>query len=368
MAPEERVPAGRIGRLKTAALARGEAIRRRVGALDHGLRAWAEYKRHRGDLLAGAVTFFSFLSLFPLILLGVSVAGFVLQSSPDLQSRLFDAVTDNLPGAFGDTVTTAIDSAISSRASVGLIGLVTLLFTGLGWVGNLRAATEGIWGQPPAKRPFVLAKLADLLVLVGLGLAVIVSLGFTVAGSALSTHILDWVGLGDVAGLGVVTRIVGIGLGGIGDVLIFGWLMVRLPRVDVPPRVVLGAAVLAAVGFEGLKLIGTYYIARVTQSPTAGIFGSVIGILVWLNLVARYLLLCVAWAAVDARGKRKAPAARAAEDRREAPEDSGPGPGEGVEPGADLPAVSPAVTAAVLLGAGAAAGAGATVAARRLLR
>jgi membrane protein len=352
------------GGLKAKAAERWARLRERWNWLDHVVRAWGAYKAHHGDLFAAAVTFFSFLSLFPLILLGVSVAGFVLHSRPDLQRRLFNSIADNVPGSFGDTLHDMINSAISSRAGVGVISLVTLFVTGLGWIANLRAAVEGVWGQQPAKRSFLRAKLGDLSLLAGLGLGAILSVGLTVVGSALSSHVLDWLDLDHVAGLSVLTRLIGLALALGGDLIIFGWLLVRLPRADVPFRLGLRAAVLAAVGFEALKLIGTYYIARVTHSPTAGIFGSVIGILVWLNLVSRYLLFCVAWTAtadplrVDHAVVPDVPA--------DGSGPSGPARRSGATPDAEPgERVSPAATAAVLIGAGAAAGAGATLAARR---
>jgi len=62
---------------------------------------------------------------------------------------------------------------------------------------------------------------------------------------------------------------------------------------------VLKGAVFAAVGFGLLKVIGAFYAQRVSHSPTAGLFGNVIGILVWLNLVSRFLLFAAAWTASD---------------------------------------------------------------------
>lgn len=334
--------------------------------LDHLVRSWAAYRTHHGDHFAAAVTFFSFLSLFPLILLAVSIAGFVLGAQPALQQELFDSIAENLPGAFGDTLQESINTAIDARAGVGLIGLGGLLFTGLGWVANLRSAIEGVWGQEPVQRPFVLAKLADLGVLVGLGLGVLASIGVTAVGSTLTSAALDAVGLSDQPGLFVLTKIIGISLALIGDVLIFYWLLVRLPRATVPRAVGLRAALLAAVGFEILKLAGTIFITRATQSATAGIFASVIGILVWVNLVSRFLLFCAAWTATAAGTAPQAADIAPPADEQEIAvamargyPDTAAGPATGA---------SPAATAAALLGTGAVLGAGATIGATRWRR
>lgn len=338
------------------------AARARYRWLDHVLRSWATYKAHHGDHFAAAVTFFSFLSLFPLILLAVSVSGFVLRAHPSLQQDLFDSISSNVPGAFGDTLSESIDQAISARTSVGIVGLAGLVFTGLGWVGNLRASIEGVWGQTPAKRPFLKAKAADLVVLAGLGAGAVLSIGLTAVGATLTSTVLGALGLDGVPGLFLVTTITGIALALTGDVLIFGWLLVRLPQATVPRGVGLRAAILAAIGFEIFKLAGTFFITRATQSATAGIFASVIGILVWINLVSRFLLFCVAWTAM-ASGPLSS-----GQDAPEPVEAGEPIIGELTDAAPSGPGVSPTATAGVLIGTGAALGAGATLAATRWWR
>jgi membrane protein len=54
---------------------------------------------------------------------------------------------------------------------------------------------------------------------------------------------------------------------------------------------------MAAVGFEVLKIAGTYTIAATAQSPTLGPFAGVLAVLVWIQLVTRWTLFCAAWMA-----------------------------------------------------------------------
>jgi membrane protein len=259
-------------------------------------------------------------------------------------------VSSNVPGAFGDTLKSSINAAIDSRAGVGVLALAGVLLIGLGWVSNLRAAINAMWGvEGPPKRNFVQARLANLIVLVGLGLGSVVSIGLTVVGTALTDHVLRAAGLDDVTGMHVLVKVFGIALAVVGDVLIFAWLLVRLPGADLPARVVLRGALLAAVGFEVLKVVGAYYIARVTHSPTVGVFGSVIGLLVWIYLVARFLLYCAAWTATATATERPEPPAEP-EPATEPALTTGPEP----EPPRIL---SPLGVAGSLFGAGAAAGA-----------
>jgi membrane protein len=289
--------AGTVGGLKRRLAARWQALRAGHQWLDHTVRGYGHYKDENGDHLAAAITYFSFLALFPLILLGVSVTAFVLASSPHLQAELLTNVAKQVPGDFGKTLQTGITTAIHQRAAVGLVGLVGVALSGLGWIDNLRTAIDTIWGRKVPKVAFVKRKAADALILAGLGLGIVISLGITAGGTAASHQVLVWLHADGIPGMGTLTAVIASALAIAGSMLIFGWLMIRLPDAPVSRRTAIKASLLAAVGFELLKLVGTYYIARVTRSPAVAVVGPALGILVWINLVSRYLLFCVAWAA-----------------------------------------------------------------------
>jgi membrane protein len=335
---------GIVARVRAGASRRWRQVKERNYWLRHLLAAWERFRANNGGQYAAAITYFSFLALIPLILLAVSVAGFVLANNPEKLTELFDHISSSLPGDVGTTVKDAVNSAIRNRTSVGLVALAGILLTGLGWIGNLRLASNAVWGVQPAKRNAVMTKLVDLVALAGLGIGVLVSIGVTAGGTALAGTVLDAAGI-DFTGAGTLTAVVGITLGVAGDMVIFAWLLIRLPRVSVPFPIVLRGALLAAIGFEVLKLIGTTYIAAVNRSPAAGAFGSVIGILVWLYLVARYLLFCMAWTATAVPPRvSDGPVVQAAD-----------------RPPARRPvSVSPRAVATTLVGMGAALGAAAT--------
>ncbi|MEP6598612.1 MAG: inner membrane protein YhjD [Actinomycetota bacterium] len=321
--------------------------------LEHLVVAYQRFTENNGNQYAAAITYFSFLAIFPLVLLGVAIAGFVLNSHPDLLKDLSDNITASLPGDFGKKLKDSINTAIANRTSVGLVGLLGVLITGLGWIGNLRAAYNAVWGVELPKRNAVKKKLSDLLVLIGLGIGAVVSIGITIVGTALSGRVLSALSLDTVPGAQLLAGVASLAIAIVADVLIFAWLLVKLPATEVRFGMVVRGAILAAVGFEVLKVVGTYYIARVNSSPTAGVFGSVIGILVFIDLVSRYQLFCAAWTAT---GIESVEAPAAALDRGEPPVP------------ADLPTrtpgpqiISPVSVATSLVGAGAALG-GAAVA------
>jgi membrane protein len=288
----------RIGAARGAISSRWSRLRARRPAVRHAAGAWQRLSRTNGNLYAGAITFFSFLALFPLLLLAVSVLGFVLHANPHTQQQLLDKVTTAFPGSAGSTLRGSIKAAIDARASVGVIGLIGVLSTGLGWVGNLRAAIDAVWDRGPVSRNPFTSRLVNLMILGGLGIGSLLSVGLTVVGSAVTEQLLSLFHVQDAAGAAVLLKVSGYVLAVAGDMVIFTWVLIRLPDPDVPRRTGLKAALMASIGFEVLKTLGSYTIAHTADSPTAGPFAGLVAVLVWIQLVARWLLYCVAWTAV----------------------------------------------------------------------
>lgn len=267
--------------------------------LDHLLRAGTAYKERNGDHMAAAVTYFSFLALFPLILVGFAVLGIVLSGNPGLIHDVQEQVKDSAPGGVGEQLSGAMKQASEHWRAVGLIGLLGALYAGLGWIGNLRTAIQEIWEYEVEKEKFLVAKSRDLLALIGLGVAILVSLALTGGGTAGAKYLVNWAHLDDVAGMSAVTTIVGIVIAVLADTIIFFWIFVRLPRSELTMRAVFRGTLFGAIGLEILKVVGSYYIAQVGKSPSAGVFGSVVGLLVFVNLVSRFLLFATAWTATS---------------------------------------------------------------------
>lgn len=313
--------------------------------------SWERLRVTNGNLYAAAITYFSFLALFPLLLLAVSVTGFVLSSHPAALQTLFDKLASNAPGGFGDTLHKSIDAAIKARTSIGIVGLLGVLLSGLGWIGNLRAAIDAVWRKPPPKENPVKQRVVNLLILGALGLALLASLALTALWAAFTHTVLSALGLDGTPGMGTLLGVLGVGVTLAGDAVIFFFVLTRLPRTHVHARTALRAAIMAAVGFEVLKIVGTYTIAASTGSKTAGPFAALLAVLIWIQLVTRWILFCTAWTAVRTASFLVPPPVI---------------PVGGSAVAADSPAaVSPAAVGAGLVGAGVVAGAAVTAYALR---
>jgi membrane protein len=271
------------------------ALRRRYGWFDHLARAGGRYQRTQGDLMAAGVTYFAFLGLFPVLLLAASIFGLFLAGDALLQQELYDAVIEAFPGSLGEELVRQLEDAVGNAGVTGLIGLVGFLYAGLRTVDKLRVGMERIWKGHVDEPEFLRDNLQDLLALLALGGIGLVSLGLTGAVTQETSRVMEWLGLADVRGYGVLTWVVGLALATLVDAGIFLWLLRVVPSISHPLRLLLPGALFGAAGFEVLKLIGGFYLSLISDSVTASAFGGAVGLLVWINLVARFAFFTAAW-------------------------------------------------------------------------
>ena len=236
-----------------------------------------------------AITYFSFLALFPLLLLAVSIARV---RAARASGRAADPVRqDHRPTSRARSARRCSDSiktAINARAGVGIIGLVGVLLTGLGWIGNLRTRDRRGVGAAAAEAEPVKERVGNLAILVGLGLGTArLARAHRACGPRSPTRSCRcWASTASPAW----ARCSGsLGIAGHArrrrrDLLL---VLVRLPRRGrAAPDRRCAARCSAAVGFEMLKIVGTYTVASTANSPTAGPFAGLLAVLIWIQLVA----------------------------------------------------------------------------------
>jgi membrane protein len=281
--------------------------RRKRPWLDHLVRAGESYTERYGNHYAAAITYFSVLSLVPLLMIAFAIAGFVLAGNTALLNEMRDGITDAVPSGLNTLINNVIDGAIKSRSTVGVFGLLAALYSGLGWMSNLRDALTAQWGLENKPKPFLSTMAKDLLALFGLGLALAVSFGLSAVGGGLGSGLLDLVGLEDDAWAVFLLRVSTIVLSLAANWLVFLWVLSRLPRERVSAKSAMRGAVAAALGFEVLKQVFAIYLTSVAASPAGSLFGPIIGLLLFANFVSRFLLFITAWTATARENVLKEP-------------------------------------------------------------
>ena len=293
----------------TDVASRFQQLRDRHGWLDHLVRAGARYSERHGNDYAAAVTYFSVLSLVPITMVAFAAAGFALRARPGAVDRLKDEITGAWTGALGDTLNSVINQAISSATTVGFFGLLVALYSGIGWMTNLRTALSEQWGQVPTPPPIVKRVLFDLAALLGLGLALAVTFAVTGLLSGFAGTVLAFLGLAQRPGAEVLLTLLGVLIGLAANWLIFVWVLARLPRERVALRSAAKAAVLGAVGFEVLKQGMAIYLQTITRTPSGAVFGSTLGLLVFIYYASRFVLFVTAWSATSRENQSREPVA-----------------------------------------------------------
>ncbi|WP_329071329.1 inner membrane protein YhjD [Amycolatopsis sp. NBC_01480] len=280
-------------------------LRRKYQWLDHLIRANDSFNEHYGNHYAAAITYFSVLSVIPILMVAFAVVGKVVGGDQAVIDQITHGINNSVPEGLRGLVKTITDAAISSGSGIGIFGLLLALYSGIGWMANLRDALTAQWGQEKKQQPLVTTTLKDLLSLLGLALALVVSFALTAAGSGVGRLLLQLVGLQDQAWARFLLTAATIVLGLIANTLVFLWVIARLPRERVALRSAVKGAIFAAVGFVILQQVATVYLTSVTKSPSFAIFGPVIGLLVFANLVSRFLLLVTAWTATARENQRR---------------------------------------------------------------
>jgi membrane protein len=288
-------------RLLDAGKARLLRARERRPVVDHAFQALERHNEVAGAQVAASITYYGFLSFFPLLALTFAVVGYLSVIYPDAKDNVTVAIETAFPGLLGTGPGQInIDDIVGARKGAGVIGILGLLYAGLGWVDALRTGLRRIFGTSRRRLPLVRKKTVDALVLIMLGGALLASVAVSSLATDATQAALGHVGLDGSFTASAVLKVVAVLVALLVDMTMLAILFTRLPGADVSWHQVRSGALLGAVGFEGLKLVGTYLIARTTSNPLYATFGVLVGLLVWINLVSRVLTYAASWTATQA--------------------------------------------------------------------
>jgi len=268
--------------------------RARWRTVDHLGRAYVRYRDQRGDRLAAALSFYGFLSFFPLVALAFAITGYAVAISPHAREAVAKAIDQIVPEL---AQRLPVNEIASAKAGASVFALVGLAWSGLGWIGVWRESLRTIWQGAGDDGNMVVNRVRDLGVLCLLGLALLASVVLSSAVSSSTHAVLGWVGLADVPGAGTVLRLAALSVAVVADGLIFLILFTTLAGTKASWRQLLRGCLFGAVGFEVLKLGGALLVGHTMHNPVYASFAVIVGLLVWINLSSRFILFTAAWTA-----------------------------------------------------------------------
>ncbi len=237
----------------------------------------------QGTYLAALLTYYGFLSVFPLLLLGVTALGFVLRDDPGAQQAVLSSALSNFP-VVGDQLRANVGSLQGSWVAV-VIGIGVALFGALGVTHALQYTLNQVWAVPKAIRPSIQATYGRgvlMLVLVGVGLALTTGL------SAVTTSAAGSLDVGQLTRIGTTILSTALNIG-----LFLLTYRLLTPR-RLPVRDVWIGSVVAGVAWQLVLVLGTYLLGTRLQgaSATYGLFGIVLGLGAWIYLAAMIYVIC----------------------------------------------------------------------------
>ncbi|MFE9688932.1 YihY/virulence factor BrkB family protein [Micromonospora sp. NPDC005806] len=278
-----------LGRIEAAAGRRIDAARVRLPVFDHLWRAGALYADVLAGRLAAAIAYYGFFAVFALALVAYWIFGAILEDNDEVSKAAADFLERNLPFLNPQQI------AQSSNA-VGVVGLIILVFTGIGWVEAIRSSQRLMYGFNQQPGNLVVRRLVDLGVLV----AIFVLLGVSVAAVDALESLLRFLlrSTGSV-GLTTVSAVLSVVI----NALLAVALLVAVPRLRMSRRRLRPVVLVVAVGITLLNTVGRYYVVRTERNPAYTVVAGAVGLLLYLYLLNQLLLFGAALAATSRYGR-----------------------------------------------------------------
>lgn len=258
-------------------LRRADLAHRRWPLLAFPYAVVKKFGEDKAGHLAALISYYGFFSLFPLMLVLVTVLGMLLSGNAEFQQRVKSSALANFPIVRGD-----IARNVHSLEGSGLalaVGIVLALWAGLGVLRMTQTAMNTVWNVPYRRRPNLLRSVLRAAIMLSVLGAITVA---SAAAGSIGVGSDDW-----LFGIG------GIAISLLLNVILFMLAFRILTTANVSWTDVLPGALIAAVAWTGLQGFGGYYVRHQLQGATQtyGTFATVIGLLAWIYLGALVTLM-----------------------------------------------------------------------------
>ncbi|OBA70046.1 ribonuclease BN [Mycobacterium sp. 1554424.7] len=238
-----------------------------------------KYLDDQGGYLSALITYYGFVSLFPLLLLMTTGLGVILAGRPDLQAQVLHSTLSQFP-VIGSQLHEP--QGLSGGTVAVVVGIAGALYGGLGVGQAVQNAMDSVWAVPRNKRPNpIRSRLRSLLLLVVLGSAALTATALSSIGQATGS-------LGILGEIGATLAAVAIN----GLICLVAFRVTTARQLTY--RQVWPGALAAAVIWQVLQRFGAGYVAHTVKSSSAtnSVFALVLGLLAFLYLVSSTLVLC----------------------------------------------------------------------------
>ncbi|MDY6912386.1 MAG: YihY/virulence factor BrkB family protein [Chloroflexota bacterium] len=248
--------------------------------------------------LSASISYYAFFSIFPLTLAFISILG-ILSSDPEVEIKVIDTVGKILPVSSED-ITSTIRSVSGTWGATGIVAIIGLLWGGSAVFNAIRKSLNAAWGVR-TPRPFLVERLMELSMMMGVGILLLLSFGITAAVHIAQNFSVTFVGSSFFGGDFFWNAMLVL----LTTVLTFVTILVLyrlVPNTRVRWRDIWGGALLAAAGFEGVKQVFVWYATTYAHyNLIYGSVGTIIALMVWIYFSAVIFLFCAKLTSVYSR-------------------------------------------------------------------
>jgi YihY family inner membrane protein len=258
---------------------RADEVQRSHPALSFPFAVFKKFSDDRAGQLAALISYYGFFSLFPLLLVFTTIVSRVIRNDPDLQKRLLESALSKFP-VVGTDIARSIGHLTGSNVTL-VISLAVALWAGMAVVTAAQRAMDDVWDVPQAERPGLVRRAIRALTL-------LLVFGGSIAISTFLTGVevrTGWTSTLWETLLLLCSVLVSVG--------VFAFAYRTLTVASVRWKDVLPGAIVAAIAWTILMLLGTWLVGRHIDQATAvyGALAWVIGLLAWIALAAQVFLL-----------------------------------------------------------------------------
>jgi membrane protein len=243
---------------------------------------WKKFGDDQAGNLAALISYYAFASIFPLLLVFVTILDLALANNPAERAKLENSALSQYPVVGNDLLKHV--HGLSGTGFALAIGLILALLAARGVANAAQNALNSVWEVPLMRRPgfpWNQVRSLALVLVIGPGILATIVLSSLAGGTG---HVIS----------GVLAHILTVALSLVLNVGLF-WLGFRIATAkEVATRDLRLSAILAAVAWQVLQVLGGYFVAHAVNSNSAyGVFGVVLGLLAWFYLQAQITLYVV---------------------------------------------------------------------------
>jgi membrane protein len=263
-------------------LQRADRLQLRRPFLAVAVGTWKKFSDDRAGNLAALIAYYAFASMFPLLLVLVTILDLVVRNNAGLREQLLSSALSQYPG-IGEQIKDSVSSGIGTTGTALVVGLALTLFGARGVALAMQNAVNTVWSIPYYRRPrfpWSLLRGLGLIAVIGPGMIATITLSGLAGGAG---HLS-----------GALARVAAVAISLLLNVGLF-WLGFRIATsAEIRTRDLRLSATLAAIAWQVLQVLGGYFVShQLAVKSVYGVFGIVLGLLAWFYLQAQITLYVV---------------------------------------------------------------------------